>query len=113
MKQSSILLGLVLAVGAFAADTDPLDGKVFQSVEKLMGGERRDGSVNRIHWKIRFKERSFEWLHTDVISRGTYEFDAKTGALTIKDSKVKASFDAKTGELTWDGRKYKAEPGGK
>src|SRR5262245_57836970 len=101
MKQSSILLGLVLAVGAFAADppaaANPLDGKVFQSVEKLTGGERRDGTVVKIHWKLHFKDRSYEWQHTDVVSRGTYEIDAKTGAITIKDSKVKASFDAKTG----------------
>jgi hypothetical protein len=91
MKQSSMLLGLVLAVGAFAADppaaANPLDGKVFQSVEKLTGGERRDGSVTKTHWKIRFKERSFELRHTDVVSSGTYAFDAKTGAITIKDSK--------------------------
>src|SRR5262245_51240696 len=116
MKLSSMLLALVLAVCAFAADpptaTDPLDGKVFLSVEKLTGGDRRDGTVAKINWKITFKGGSFDWLHTDVVSRGTYEIDAKTGAIKIKDSGLKASFDAKTGELTWDGKKYKT-PGGK
>jgi hypothetical protein len=114
MKRSWVLLGFVLAVTVmaggtpYAAAADPLDGKVFRSVEKLTGGDRRDGSVNRIHWEVRFKGNSFTWLHTDVLSRGTYEFDAETGAVTVKDSNLKASFDAKTGVLTWDGKKYEA-----
>src|SRR5262249_55222462 len=89
-----------------AAAADSLDGKDFQSVEKLTGGDRRDGTVNRIHWKIRFKDGSFDWLHTDVVSHGTYEYDARTGAISIKGSNLKATFDAKTGILTWDNRKY-------
>src|SRR5262245_59728054 len=114
MRQSWILLGVVVAIGVvastaqYATAADPLDGKVFRSVEKLTGGERRDGTVNLIHWEIRFKDKSFTWLHTDVVSPGTYEFDAKTGAVVIKDSGLKASYEDKTGVLTWDGRKYEA-----
>src|SRR5262245_43423828 len=114
MKHPWILLGFVLAIVVMASGTrdaaaaDPLDGKVFRSVEKLTGGERRDGTVNLIHWEIRFKDKSFTWLHTDVVSLGTYEFDAKTGAVVIKDSGLKASYEDKTGVLTWDGRKYEA-----
>jgi hypothetical protein len=95
------------------AAADPLDGKVFRSVEKLTGGDRRDGTVNLIHWEVRFKGGSFTWLHTDVLSPGTYQFDAKTGAVVIKGSNLQASFDAKTGVLTWDGRKYEAARGEK
>jgi hypothetical protein len=75
-------------------------------VEKLTGGDRRDGTVNLIHWEVRFKEGSFTWLHTDVLSPGTYELDARTGTLAIKGANLQASFDARTGVLTWDGRKY-------
>src|SRR5262245_57528462 len=98
MNKTSILLGFVLAVGMIAgsprhADAgDPLDGKVFRSVDKLVGGERRDGTINRIHWTIRLKGQSFEWLHTDVISQGTYELDARTGSIVIKGSSLKASY---------------------
>src|SRR5262245_37268649 len=112
MKLSSLLLVLVLAFGALAggptaAAANPLDGKVFQSVEKLPGSERRDGSFDLIHWKISFKGESFEWRRSDTISVGTYKIDAKTGAVVIKDSDLKASFDAKTGVLTWGKQKYK------
>jgi hypothetical protein len=110
MRCLSILLGLVLVVatgmaGAQGLPADPLEGKTFRSVEKLTGGDRADGTVNQIHWEVRFKDKSFFWLHTDVISTGRYAFDARTGAVT---GGPKASFDAKTGVLTWDGRKYVA-----
>ncbi|HEV3257459.1 MAG TPA: hypothetical protein VG013_11300 [Gemmataceae bacterium] len=110
MRRLSILLGLVLAVGAGIAGAqevpaDPLDGKTFRSVEKLPGGERRDGTVVQIHWEIRFKDRSFSWRHADVISTGTYAFDAKAGTVIVEGG-LKTSFDAKTGVLTWDERKY-------
>src|SRR5947207_10497684 len=119
MKQTTILLGFFLAVGILAGGTrpaaaaEPLDGKVFRSVEKLVGGERRDGTINRVHWTIRFKGKSFEWQHTDVISRGTYEYDTKTGAIVLKDSGLKAQYDARTGVLTWDKRKYEEVKEGK
>src|SRR5262245_10021252 len=109
MRQSSILLGFVLAMAIVAcghrhaAAADPLDGKVFRSVEKLTGGDRADGTVNLIHWEVRFKDKAFTWRHTDVLTPGTYEFDEKTGAVAIKGSGLKASFDAKAGVLTWDG----------
>jgi hypothetical protein len=112
MRQSWLLLGFVLAVGVvaggtgYAAAADPLDGKVFLSVEKLTGGDHPDGTVSLIHWKIRFKDKSFTWLHTDVVSAGTYEFDDKTGAVVITGSGLQASLDARTGVLTWDGHKY-------
>jgi hypothetical protein len=110
MTRPSIPLGLVLAMGAGIAGAqgpaaDPLDGKTFRSVEKLPGGERRDGTVNQIHWEIRFKDKSFSWLHYDKVATGTYLYDAKTGAVTAKGGR-EASFDAKTGILTWDKRKY-------
>jgi hypothetical protein len=112
MRQSllAFVLSLVaLACGARCATAaDPLDGKVFRSVEKLTGGERRDGKVNLIHWEITFKDRSFSWRHADVISRGTYELDQKTGTLKVSNPNVEASFDAKTGELTWGKQKYRA-----
>jgi len=59
-----------------------------------------------IHWTIRFKDRSYQWHYTDVLADGKYEYDARTGAVVIKDSKLKASYDARTGVLTWDRRKY-------
>jgi hypothetical protein len=108
MKRSSILFSLAVAIGllassvAFAAET--LDGKSFRSVEKLTSGERRDGTVNLIHWTITFKDKSFQWHHHDVISTGTYEFDDKTGVLKVNNTK--ASFDPKTGILLWNDRKY-------
>src|SRR5262249_17354623 len=119
MRQSWLLLGFVLAVGGVAGGTRysaaaaPLDGKVFRSVEKLTGGDHPNGTVNLIHREIRFKDRSFEWLHTDVISSGTCEFDARTGAVVIDGSKLQGSFDAKTGVLTWDGQKYGVAKGEK
>jgi hypothetical protein len=112
MRQLGILLGFVLATGVvasgtpYAAAADPLDGKVFRSADKLPGGERRDGTVVLIHWEIRFKDKAFSWRHTDVISTGSYEWGAQTGALVVSDSKVEASFDARTGVLTWDKQKY-------
>jgi hypothetical protein len=112
MRQS--VLAFVLSIVVLASGTqdataaDPLDGKVFRSVEKLTGGERRDGKVNLIHWEITFKGKSFSWLHTDVISTGTYELDEKTGAIKVSNPNVEASYDAKTGVLTWGKQKYNA-----
>jgi hypothetical protein len=110
MRRRTILLGLVLAVGAGIAGAqgppaDPLDGKTFRSVEKLPGGERRDGTVALTHWAVRFKDKSFSWRHYDKVSVGTYAFDAQTGTVTVKGG-PDASFDAKTGILTWRQRKY-------
>jgi hypothetical protein len=110
MKRRSILLGLVLALGAGIADArepaaDPLDGKTFRSVDKLPGGDRPDGKVNLIHWQVRFKDKSFSWRHYDKVAVGTYTFDAKTGTITVKGG-PDASLDAKTGVLTWRERKY-------
>jgi hypothetical protein len=117
MKRCAILLGFLLAPGggvsgAGDAAADPLAGKTFRSLEKLPGGERRDGVIVPIHWEIRFKDKSFAWRHTDVISTGTYAFDAATGTVTVKGG-LKASFNAKTGVLTWDKHQYKAVPSAK
>src|SRR5262249_34652251 len=92
--------------------TTPLDGKTFRSVEKLPGGERRDGKIVPIHWEIHFKEKSFTWHHYDKISLGAYTFDGKTGVLTVERGPG-ASFDAQTGVLTWDNRKYASVKGEK
>jgi hypothetical protein len=110
MKRRSILLALVLAFGAGIADAqgppaDPLEGKTFRSAERLPGGDRPDGKVPLIHWQVRFKDKSFAWLHYDKVSVGTYSFDAKTGTITVKGG-PDASLDAKTGVLTWRQRKY-------
>jgi hypothetical protein len=99
---------VILASGTQVAAADPLDGKVFRSVEKLTGGERRDGKVNLIHWEITFEGKSFSWRHTDVISTGTYELDEKTGAIKVSNPNVEASYDARTGVLTWGKRRYEA-----
>ena len=61
---------------------------------------------------IRFKGDTFTWLHTDVVSTGSYTFDAASGIITVKGG-PKASFDAKTGVLTWEKRKYELVQGGK
>lgn len=113
MRSISILLGLVLAIGARGDDPtkvppNPLDGKTFRSLDKLPGGERRDGSVNQIHWQVRFKADSFTWLHYDKVVPGMYTIDAKTGVVTVKGGRPKATYDAKAGILTWDNRKYEA-----
>ena len=110
MRRRVILVALVLAGGAGVAGAedppaDPLDGKTFRSVDKLPGGERRDGTVTQVHWEVRFKDKSFSWRHSDKVSTGTYTFDPKAGTVTVKGG-PDASFDAKTGTLTWDRRKY-------
>ena len=104
-----VLSFMILACGArYATAADPLGGKVFRSVEKLAGGERRGGEVNLIHWEITFKGKSFSWRRTDVISTGTYELDEKTGAIKTSNPNLEASYDAKTGVLTWGKQKYEA-----
>jgi hypothetical protein len=114
MNRSAILFGLALAVvPAGAGDppaANPLAGQRFRSVDKLPGGERRDGTVVMTEWEVRFKGTEYSWRHHDVIAVGTYAFDPKTGAVTVNDGKggPEASFDAKTGVLIWDKRKYKA-----
>jgi len=104
-------LGLAVALLPARAEdpaaTNPLDGKRFLSVDKLTGGERRDGTVVMTEWEVRFKGAEYSWRHHDVVAVGTYEFNPKTGALTVKRG-TEASFDAKTGVLTWDKRTYKA-----
>ena len=40
------------------------------------------------------------------LSFAGYLVDAKTGAIVLKDSGLKAHYDARTGVLTWDKRKY-------
>jgi hypothetical protein len=115
MRPVAILLGLLLSAGAssraVSAAEDcaehPLRGKTFLSLELLPGGEKPDGTINRIHWKVTFADDSYEWLRTDVIVPGKYAFDAATGELTVDGGGgKKASFDAKKGILTWDGKKY-------
>lgn len=106
---AALLVGLASSNGAVRAQdapAHPLAGKRFLSLEKLTGGERKDGTVNKIHWRIDFKDKTFTWLHHDVIVPGKYEFDANTGVITA--GRIKASFDAKTGLLTWENRKYRA-----
>jgi hypothetical protein len=106
-----IVLSLTIASGVGRAqDTtaNPLDGKRFLSLEKLPGGDRPDGTVNQIHWEVKFKGKSFTWLHYDKLLPGTYEYDPQTGAVKTGDPKIAASFDAKTGILTWGKQKYKA-----
>lgn len=117
MRSHFVLLGLVLAVRAGAAGAeeppaDPLDGKTFRSVEKLPGGERPGGGIARVHWEVRFKDKMFSWRHYDKVARGTYTFDAKTGAVSAVGGR-KASFDAKAGVLTWGEHKYEMVKGGK
>jgi hypothetical protein len=107
MIRSAILLGVVLAIGA-DTPADPLEGKRFLSVERLAGGDRPDGTVNQIHWEVKFKDKSYSWSHSDKLLTGGYEFDAKTGAVKTDDPKIKASYDAKTGVLTWGKHEYKA-----
>lgn len=107
---AALVIGFVLSIGAVGgaqdAPANPLAGKRFLSLEKLTGGERRDGTVNQIHWRIDFKEKTFEWLNRDVIVPGKYTFDAKTGVITAGN--IRASLDSKTGILTWQNRKYRA-----
>lgn len=114
MRPLATLIGLFLVFAAglsFAQENapNPLDGKRFLSLEKLTGGDRPDGTVNKIQWSVEFKGKSFKWLHHDVVVPGTYEYDAKTGEVKTGDPKIAASFDAKTGILTWAKQKYKAQ----
>ena len=98
------------ASGAEAA-AHPLDGKRFRSLEKLVCGERRDGTVAMDYWEITFKGKTYFWRHLDVITQGSWDLDSKTGLLAFdKDDRsgLAASFDAKTGVLTWGKHKYKA-----
>jgi hypothetical protein len=118
MKRSALLIGmsLIIAAGMSLARetaTNPLDGKRFLSLTKLPGGDRADGTVNQIHWVVSFKGKTFSWLRYDTVLTGTYEFDAKTGAVKTGDNKINASFDAKTGILRWGKHKYKAAKDGK
>jgi hypothetical protein len=105
------LAAVLVLAGAAVADekTDPVDGKTFQSVEKLEGG--RGGA--KINWTLTFKAGKFTWRYSDVSEAGTYEVDAKTNKVTGKtpgrDEKLKAEFDPKTGVLTWDGVKYQQQ----
>jgi hypothetical protein len=113
MRRSAFLIGmsLIIAAGLSRAQdnpANPLAGKRFLSLDKLPGGDRRDGTVNQIHWVVQFKDKSLSWLNYDKLVPGTYEFDAKTGAVKTGDPKIDASFDAKTGILTWGKHKYKA-----
>jgi hypothetical protein len=113
MRRAAILIGVLLTVGTGVSDgqdppANPLAGKRFLSLEKLPGGDRADGTVNQIHWVVQFKDKSFSWLHYDKVLPGTYEYDAKTGAVRTGDPKIDASYDAKTGILTWAKQKYKA-----
>lgn len=99
MNRISLLPGLVLvlAVGIAHAQeplTDPLANKTFRSIEKLPCGDRRDGTVNLIHWQVRFfKDGTYSWLHYDKIVTGSYSFDVKSGTITIKGG-PEASCDA-------------------
>lgn len=111
MKRSTFVIAmcLVIATGMSVAQektANPLDGKRFLSLEKLPGGDRADGTVNKIHWVVRFKDNSFSWLHYDKVLAGTYEYHPKTGAVKTGDSKINASYDAKTGILKWGKHKY-------
>ena len=96
---------------AEAAAAHPLDGKRYRSLEKLLCGDKPDGTVTMDYWEITFKGKTYFWRHHDVISQGSYDFDPKTGLLAFDKadrSKLTASFDAKTGILTWGKDKYKA-----
>ena len=108
-------VSLMIAAGMSGAQesANPLDGKRFRSLEKLTGGDRPDGTVTQIHWVVHFKGKSFSWHHHDVIVNGTYDFDAKSGAVKTDDKRINASFDAKTGILTWNKHRYKAANEGK
>jgi len=115
MRRIAILVGFALAAapragGAPGAAADPLGGKTFRSLERLPGGERRDGTVAQVRWEISFQGKSYSWLHSDIIATGTYEYDTRTGALAVKAGgrQVEASYDAKAGVLTWDKHKYEA-----
>lgn len=114
MRRLTFIIGvlfLIVTGVSLAQETpaNPLEGKRFVSLEKLTGGDRPDGKINKIHWTIRFEAKSFQWLRTDVVSRGTYEYDAKTGAVKTDAAKAGGSYDSKTGILTWGGHKYKAD----
>src|SRR5689334_18319415 len=114
MKRLLILLGFALALGTVspaAAADNPLDGEVFLSLQKLAGGERRDGSFDLIHWTITFKGDSFQSRQSDTISKGGYKYDTRTGKIAVEG--IDASYDAKTGVLTWGKIKYKAVPRGR
>lgn len=113
MRRLAFLIGMsvIIVTGMSRAQepaANPLDGKRFLSLEMLPGGDRPDGTVNQIHWAVSFKDKSFTWLRYDTIVPGTYEFDARTGAVKTGGNKIDASFDAKTGILTWGKHKYKA-----
>ncbi|MBM4071557.1 MAG: hypothetical protein FJ271_21875 [Planctomycetes bacterium] len=107
---AGIIMVAALTIGptgdAQDAPANPLAGKRFLSLQKLTGGERRDGTVNQIHWRIDFKDKTFEWLNRDVIVTGKYTYDARTGIISAGN--IKASLDAKTGILTWGKHKYRA-----
>ncbi len=113
MRCSVLLIGLCLVIVAGKnvaqePSANPLDGKVFMSLEKLPGGDRADGTVSQVNWVVKFKDKKFTWRHYDKTTTGTYEFDGKTGAVKTGDTKIDASFDARTGILTWGKHKYRA-----
>ena len=118
MKRAAFLIcmSLIITAGMSRAKetvSNPLDGKRFLSLKKLPGGDRRDGTVNQIHWEVRFKGKSFTWLHYDKVLSGNYDFDPNTGVVKTGDPKINASYKAKTGILRWGQHKYKAAKDGK
>jgi hypothetical protein len=86
---------------------DPLDGKTFRSVKMMEVGLGPNGVVLG-HWSVTFRAGKFSWRHSDVVENGTYEVDAKTGAITGKAFRrtMKGTLDAKTGKLTWENAEY-------
>ena len=110
-------IGAILAVSgsvgwsqAAQEKPDVLQGKRFQSLEKLERGLGPNGVVLD-YWHISFKDGKFSWAHSDVSESGRYEYDSATGKITASPRagklKYEGKYDPKTGALIWQDKKYK------